>query len=301
MTDRRERFANSRVRPEGEGEPTAEQRRVRPRPMRVVRPLTDLLCAPGGARDRQLLFGERVETLEERDGHVFLRAARDGYVGYAAVDALIPCPDTATASHWVAARASHIYSDASIKSAERMTLPHGAALQVAGEAGNFLRLEDGGFVPSAHCRAWDAPLADPAAVAEGFIGTPYLWGGNSGAGIDCSGLVQAACLACGIPCPRDSDQQEQRLGEAVAPAAAPARGDLLFWRGHVGLMLDGKLLLHANAHHMAVAVEPAAQAIARIAAGEFGEVTSRRRLPPAGKVIPGPSPCVPEAAPRPVR
>jgi cell wall-associated NlpC family hydrolase len=132
-----------------------------------------------------------------------------------------------------------------------------------------------GCVPLVHLAPLEVPEADPVVVSERFLGTPYLWGGNSAAGIDCSGLVQAACLACGIACPGDSDMQAA-LG--VAAEGPPRRGDLLFWKGHVALVRDAETLIHANAHHMAVTVEGIEAATARIAAQGHGPVTAHRRL-----------------------
>jgi cell wall-associated NlpC family hydrolase len=129
-------------------------------------------------------------------------------------------------------------------------------------------------VPKKHLRPLDRPFTDPAAVAQLLFGVPYLWGGNSVLGIDCSGLVQAALLACSVPCGGDSDLQEAVGSEATGE---PRRGDLVFWPGHVAMMVDGETLIHANAHHMAVAYEGLAAATLRIEAQSGGGVTARRR------------------------
>src|SRR5262249_46984896 len=140
----------------------------------------------------------------------------------------------------------------------------------------------GGHVPAPHLAPVATMETDFVAVAERFLGTPYLWGGKSSLGIDCSGLLQLALTACGISCPRDSDMQERALGNALAlPHAREElrRGDLVFWKGHVAIVRDDATFVHANAHHMAVAFEGIAPAIARIRA-IAGEVTGVRRLPP---------------------
>ena len=121
-------------------------------------------------------------------------------------------------------------------------------------------------------------MTDPVAVAELFLGTHYLWGGNSRFGVDCSGLVQAGLLACGIACPGDSGDQERALGEDLPEDTPAKRGDLLFWKGHVAWVAGENLLLHANAYHMAVAFEPMDKAIARIISQGDGPVTSHKRL-----------------------
>jgi cell wall-associated NlpC family hydrolase len=144
-----------------------------------------------------------------------------------------------------------------------------ALLGVAELGPVFAKLEDGRFVPVAHIAERGETAPDFVAVAQSFLGAPYLWGGKTRLGLDCSGLVQVALQAAGHACPRDSDMQLAEIGETVAIAddlAYLRRGDLVFWPGHVGIMLDGERLVHANAHHMAVAVEPLAAAVARIAA-----------------------------------
>lgn len=134
------------------------------------------------------------------------------------------------------------------------------------------------YVPTAHLTPLGEAARDPVTVAQRYLGTPYLWGGNSGFGIDCSGLVQAALLACLIPCPGDADLQQKALGTEIASDAPLERGDLLFWHGHVALCIDDQHLIHANATFMAVTQEPIATACARIAAAGDGPVLARKRL-----------------------
>ena len=163
---------------------------------------------------------------------------------------------------------------ATLRSAPFGPLTLNALVTVEDEAGVFLRAVGAGWIPARHLSPIGQARADPAAVAETFLGAPYLWGGRTSLGLDCSGLIQQAFYACGRACPRDSDQQAQ-LG-APAPSEALARGDLVFWRGHVAMMLDKARLLHATAHHMAVAIEPLALAIPRIAADGWGGPVFRR-------------------------
>jgi len=235
----------------------------------VVAPVADLLRAPGGARDRQLIRGAGVTVYEEREGWAFVEAVADGYVGYLPLEAL---GEGTAPTHVVAARASHAYAEPDFKSPELMGLSLGSLLAVDGESARFAST-DAGFVPLAHLREI-GPEPDPVAVAERLLGTPYLWGGNSAWGIDCSGLVQIACSFCGITCPGDSDLQEAAFAEA---GGGYARGDLLFWKGHVAWVADEVTLLHANVHHMAVVHEPMEAAIARIEAQGDGPVTAHKR------------------------
>jgi cell wall-associated NlpC family hydrolase len=243
-------------------------------PRSVAVPLADLLAAPGGARDRQLLRGEAVTLYEEHEGWAFVEAARDGYVGYVEAAALA---GPIEATHAVAVPASHLYPAPELKTRELAGLSFGSRFRVVSASGNFYETAEGHFVPKPHLRPLNRPFADPATVAQLFFGAPYLWGGNSIRGIDCSGLVQAAMLACGISCPGDSDLQEAALGQPLDPAEPLGRGDLMFWKGHAAIAVDGDTLIHANAYHMAVAYERAADAISRIAAQGGGQVTSRQR------------------------
>ena len=271
--DRRLTPATDRVALRGSG--IARDTLTEGRPMRVAAPVADLLRAPGGARDRQLLHGADVTLIEERDGWGFVQAAADGYCGWVARSALTG--DRPAITHRVTAAATHRYPAADFKRPERGSLPMGARLSVTGTEGRFARLADGLFVPVQHIS--EAAAEDPAEVALRLIGTPYLWGGRTSLGLDCSGLVQLCLDAAGLPCPRDADMQERDLGQALPlDLAGLRRGDFVFWRGHVGLMLDPGTLIHANGHHMAVAAEPLDAAVARIRVNSFGAVTGLRRL-----------------------
>jgi cell wall-associated NlpC family hydrolase len=239
---------------------------------RLAVPLADLCRSPGGARERQLLFGDAVTVIDRHAGWCFVQAAKDGYCGYLPEAAVAP-PRQPT--HRVAAPASHLYPEPRVQVRETAALPFAARLTVTGETGAFAETPEG-FVPACHLRPVGERDADPVAVAALFLGTPYLWGGNSRAGIDCSGLVQAALLACGIACPGDSDLQEG-LGAELAPDRALCPGDLLFWAGHVAIVADPRRILHATGHAMAAVYEETDAAIARIAAAGY-PLKARRRL-----------------------
>ncbi|EYD73046.1 C40 family peptidase [Limimaricola hongkongensis] len=270
--DRRLTPANGRVAALDLAGQVRAERYVPGEEVRVVRPVLDLLAAPGGARERQLLMGEAVDRFETREGWAFVRAARDGYCGYVEAAAL---GEARAATHIVATPATHLYAEDDIKSPDRAHLSFGSRVTVLHELKTTFETPEG-FIPKKHLREIDRPFTDPVTVAQMFFGTPYLWGGNSRLGIDCSGLVQAALLACGMPCPGDSDLQES-LGRDVADEA-PQRGDLWFWKGHVALLVDAETIIHANGHAMAVTYEDARKAALRIEAQGGGPVTHRRRL-----------------------
>lgn len=243
-------------------------------PARIIAPVVDLLRTPDGSRDRQLVMGEDVTILHTDGDHRLIRAGKDGYHGYLKAKELGP---PGAAAYRVTARSTQTYRDPDIKSPDRQTLSFGSRLILLGETASFIET-DMGFVPRQHVHPIDAHGTDPAAIATVFLGTPYLWGGNSGFGIDCSGLVQAALLACQIPCPGDSDQQEQRLGERLPENAPYQRNDLIFWRGHVALVSDPQTLIHANAGHMTTMYEPIKTAITRIDQQGDGQPTAHKRI-----------------------
>lgn len=270
MTDRRLTPANGRVAALHLAGKVAAPRFVAGWAMGLRAPVTDLCAAPDGPRDRQLLRGATVTVFEDHAGWSFVQAA-DGYVGYVRTDRL--GPDQAQ-THVVASPATHAYSAEDFKSPAVMALPLGARVTVLDERRKFFET-DAGFVPKRHLRPLDRPFQDPATVAQLHFGVPYLWGGNSTRGIDCSGLISASLTLCDMACPGDSDLQ-QALGDEVTDQ--PRRGDLLFWKGHVAMMVDAETLIHANAHHMAVAYEPLARAVLRIDAQGDGPVIARRRV-----------------------
>lgn len=276
MSEPRLTAANARVAHQSLAGKVAAPNFLAGTPARIALAVADLCRSPGGPRDKQMVLGQRFRTLEIHDGQAFGFDERDGYVGYIAQGALGP---DVTPTHRVIARQSHVYPTPDIRSHETMPLHFGSEVVVATTADSFCELADGRFVPTPHLAPIDAPGADPLETAVLFLGTPYLWGGDTGTGIDCSGLVQRALWAAGRDCPRDSDQQCDAFAVDLALDAPAGPGDLFFWKGHVAICEDPHTLIHANAYHMSVAREPVAAAIARIADGPTGPVTARGRLP----------------------
>jgi cell wall-associated NlpC family hydrolase len=225
----------------------------------------------------EALMGERITVYETTDeGWAWGQLADDGFVGWIAANALaVPRPSP---THKVSAPRTLLFPGPDIKLPPVAALPFGARLALVREHDPFV-VTAFGYVPARHLEPIDAVEHDFVAVAERFVGVPYLWGGKTNLGVDCSGLVQLALTACGIPCPRDSDMQERALGSPLADPDPSdfRRGDLIFWEGHVAIVRGPDMLLHANAYHMAVVVEPLAPALERIRrAGS--EVTGVKRL-----------------------
>jgi cell wall-associated NlpC family hydrolase len=250
-----------------EGKVTAA-RYVEGRVCEVIEPQAPLRREPrpDAPLDTEALKGERVTVYETNaEGWAWGQLATDNYVGWLPANAL--ASPGAAPTHKVTALRTFAFPGPSIKLPPREALPFGARVAIARTQERLAVMQAGGYIPVAHLAPIDENESDFVAVAERFLGVPYLWGGKTALGLDCSGLVQMALASCGIPCPRDSDMQEQALGTPVAAALDPSdlkRGDLMFWKGHVAIVRDRASLLHANAFHMAVAIEPIADAVGRI-------------------------------------
>jgi cell wall-associated NlpC family hydrolase len=253
------------------------ERFVEGTPQEVVAGLAPLRQEPSHQAPllTEALCGERVTVYEsDEDGWAWSQLAGDGYVGWLPAAALLAAgPEP---SHKVSALRTLVFPGPSIKLPPSDALPLGARIAVAREQDAFVVTASGGFVPKSHVVPLAQTEPDFVAVAERFLGVPYLWGGKSSLGIDCSGLVQVALAARGVACPRDSDMQEAALGQSISLAGLQ-RGDLIFWKGHVAIALGRNSMIHANAFHMAVAVEPVAEALARIGAAG-SQVTGVKRI-----------------------
>ncbi|WP_034991268.1 C40 family peptidase [Beijerinckia mobilis] len=254
-------------------------------PMRVAVETAPLHRAPHPESpiETHALFGETIVLYEDREGWGWVQLETDSYVGYIAMNALTergPAP-----THRVRVNRTFLYPAPDMKRPPIGTLPLGAKITACSENGAFTQIAPAGFVFSTHLCPVQSFETDFVSVAERLLHTPYLWGGKSCLGIDCSGLVQLALAQAGIAAPRDTDLQMAALGTPLPLGDDPSadlptlqRGDLLFWKGHVGIMRDEATLLHANGHHMLVASEPLAEARARILEKSFGPIIAIKRF-----------------------
>jgi cell wall-associated NlpC family hydrolase len=239
--------------------------------------------------ETELLFGESVHVYETADGWAWVQATGDRYVGYVPAEALVE--PTAVASHTVRSIGTFLYPEPDIKTPPAMHLSLNSQLSVLETRDRFAALATGGFVMAHHLADISRPALDYVALVERCLGTPYLWGGRTRVGLDCSGLVQLALQAAGIDCPRDTDMQRAELGDGLeiptqllaadentADVDGLQRGDLVFWPGHIGVMTDGQTLVHANGHHMSTVAEPVLDAAQRIKRQTKTSVIAVRRL-----------------------
>lgn len=243
----------------------------------VIDPIADVRREPAheAALDTQALKGERVTVYETSDeGWAWGQLESDGYVGYLSANALGPAGPLPT--HKVCVPRTFGFPGPEVKLPPMIALPMGAKLDIVREVDRFALNGFNWHFPLAHVVPLSHRQPDFVAVAEMFLNTPYLWGGKSSLGIDCSGLVQISLQAAGITCPRDTYMQERALGHQ-ASLGELRRGDLIFWKGHVAIACDATTLVHANAHHMMVAKEPVAEAIQRIKRSG-SDVTGVKRL-----------------------
>jgi Bacterial dipeptidyl-peptidase Sh3 domain/NlpC/P60 family len=240
----------------------------------IVRGVADLRRAPDAASglDTQLLYGEPVLVFEEKDGWAWVQSSSDGYVGYVASAALGGPPPTPT--HRLRALRSFLFPEPNLKAPPLDCLSIASPLRIVGTQGDYSELAGGGWLYSKHLQPIGETSRDFVATALEFLGTPYYWGGRSSVGLDCSTLVQLSLACAGLPVLRDSYQQATTVGDALNGLPGEVvlqRGDLVYSRGHVAIMLDGEHVVHANGFTMSVAIERLEALEARVRRETGGE------------------------------
>jgi cell wall-associated NlpC family hydrolase len=224
----------------------------------------------------QVVFGEAFDVLDDQGAWAWGRARRDGYVGWVETSAL--AAPVLAPTHRVSAVRTYAYAAPSKTAAAPVLLTLNALVTAEVRKGAFVKVARAGWIAERHLAPLDDFERDPVAVAERYLGAPYQWGGRESLGLDGSALVQQALYACGRACPRDTEAQARETGAPLEPGEHLRRGDLVFWPGHVALMVDPDRIIHANSHHMAVAVEPLAEAVSRFRDAGSGEPSAFRRL-----------------------